>query len=64
LGFCFSLSICQFEDYKKEVFETIDSNVLDIADAIKRVEELRVKALLAKKSGDEKQEKWYLDNPR
>jgi transcriptional regulator with XRE-family HTH domain len=50
-----------YEDYKKEVFESVDNNILDITDVIKRVEELRVKALLAKKAGDEEQERWYLD---
>jgi hypothetical protein len=50
-----------YEDYKKEVFEVVDNNILDITDVIKRVEELRVKALLAKKAGDEEQERWYLD---
>ncbi|WP_161785576.1 hypothetical protein [Lysinibacillus fusiformis] len=43
----------EFDDYKKEVFEELDSPVIDMVDTMKIVEADRAKA----QNGDEKEER-------
>lgn len=50
-----------YDDYKQEVFETLDVNVLNIIDIMKIVEEERAKAKKAKNERDEKSERFHLD---
>lgn len=50
-----------FDDYKQEVFEMLDVNVLNIIDTMKIVEEERAQALKAKGERDEKSERFHLD---
>lgn len=50
----------EFEDYKKEVFEELDSSIVNMSDTMKIVEEERAKAMIAKQNGEE-EERWALD---
>ncbi|EUJ48964.1 hypothetical protein [Listeria fleischmannii] len=52
----------EFDDYKKEIFESLDSNILDMTQTMQIVEEERANALLAKQQGNEKEERQYLDH--
>ncbi|MBF2471609.1 hypothetical protein IA868_00345 [Listeria welshimeri] len=58
----FLLESRDFDDYKKENFETLDSNIFDMTQTMKIVEEERANALLAKQQGKEKEECQYLDH--
>lgn len=44
-----------------EHFETLDDSIVDVAEQMKRVEELRAKAMVAKQNRDEKRERTELD---
>lgn len=49
------------DDLRKETFEKLDDSIVDIADTMKVVEDLRAKAVIARENGDEKLERAYLD---
>lgn len=49
------------DDLRKETFEKLDDSIVDIADTMKIVEDLRAKAVIARENGEEKLERAYLD---
>ena len=51
-----------FDDYKKETLEKLDASIIEIASTMKTFEEIRAKALRAKIKGQEKKERYYLDD--
>lgn len=52
----------EFDEYKQEVFEALDDSIVDVAEQMKIVEDLRAKAMIAKQSGDERMERIELDS--
>lgn len=51
----------EYDDYKDELFDRFDSNVLELANEIKICSEIRAKAKIAQLKGDEKAERAELD---
>lgn len=49
------------DDLRKETFEKLDDSIVNIADTMKIVEDLRAKAVIARENHDEKLERAYLD---
>lgn len=49
------------DDLRKETFEKLDDSIVDIADTMKVVEDLRAKALIARENHNEEMERAYLD---
>lgn len=51
----------EIDELKKETFEKLDDSIVEIAETMKIVEELRAKAAIAREHSDEKLERAYLD---
>lgn len=49
------------DDLRKETFEKLDDSIVDIADTMKVVEDLRAKAVIARENHNEEMERAYLD---
>jgi transcriptional regulator with XRE-family HTH domain len=52
----------EFEDQKQQIFESLDASVLDIIDTMKIVEEKKAEAMIAKQNGNDKEERFLLDD--
>lgn len=49
------------DDLRRETFEKLDDSIVDIADTMKVVEDLRAKAVIARENHNEEMERAYLD---
>lgn len=50
----------EYDEYKQEIFRELDEDILDLMREMKVVEEIRAKALKAKREGNKKLEEQYL----